>query len=107
MISNQCNQSTNKSEVQVQIDGFKKFNKQNFVHLTRHLHRQLTLNMNKQLDAWGYTDISVRHFSVFDHLDPEGTNIVTLSNRANMTKQAMGKLVKEAHLAGYVDTNTD
>lgn len=107
MVSNQVKQSTNQSEVQAQIEGFKKFNRQNLVHLTRHLHRQITLNMNKRLEACGYCDISVRHFSVFDHLDFEGTNIVTLAQRANMTKQAMGKLVKEANISGYVATNTD
>jgi DNA-binding MarR family transcriptional regulator len=107
MISNQLKQSTNKLKVKEQVESFKNFNEHNFVRLIRHVHRQVTVNMNKRLEACGYDDISARHFSVFDHLDFEGTNIVTLAQRANITKQAMGKLVKEASLAGYVETNTD
>ena len=95
------------TKIQEQIDGFKKFNEQNFVRLTRHLYRQVTVNINKRFEACGYTDIAARHLSVFDHLDYEGTNIVTLAQRANISKQAMSKLVKEASTAGYVVALTD
>ena len=101
------NPTMNASKVQEQVESFKKFNQHNMVHLTRHLHRQVTVNMNKRLEACGYKDVATRHLSVFDHLDFDGTNIVTLANRANITKQAMGKLVREVSTAGYVMTQPD
>ena len=97
-------QPTTNTKIQEQVDVFKKFNEQNFVRLTRNLYRQVTVNINKRLEICGYNDIAARHLSVFDHLDFEGTNIVTLANRANISKQAMSKLVKEASAAGYVST---
>ena len=101
------NPTMNASKVQEQVESFKKFNQHNMIHLTRHLHRQVTVNMNKRLEACGYKDVATRHLSVFDHLDFDGTNIVTLANRANITKQAMGKLVREVSTAGYVITQPD
>ena len=101
------NPTMNASKVQEQVESFKKFNQHNMIHLTRHLHRQVTVNMNKRLEACGYKDVATRHLSVFDHLDFDGTNIVTLANRANITKQAMGKLVREVSTAGYVMTQPD
>jgi DNA-binding MarR family transcriptional regulator len=92
---------------EIQIQNFQRFNESNFVRLTRQLYRQVTNNMNARLLACGYTDISARHLSVFDHLDAGGTNIVTLANRAGMTKQAMSKLVREASQAGYVTVESD
>jgi DNA-binding MarR family transcriptional regulator len=94
-------------QAQAQLESFKRFNESNFVRLTRHLHRQVTVNMNKRLEACGYDDIATRHLSIFDHLDFGGTNIVTLASRANITKQAMGKLVKEAATSGYISVTSD
>lgn len=111
MISTQSNLSTssalNTLTVQEQIDSFRKFNEHNFVHLTRHLYRQVTVNMNKRFETCGYNDISTRHLSIFDNLECEGTNIVTLAQRAKITKQAMGKLVREASSSGYIKTHSD
>lgn len=92
---------------QEQIERFKKFNERNFVRLTRQLYRQVTNNINTRLETCGYKDISARHLTVFDHLDPQGTNIVTLANRAGISKQAMSKLVRETNIAGYVSVETD
>ncbi len=90
-----------------QIETFQRFNENNFVRLTRQLYRQVTTKINARLETCGYNDLSARHLSVFDHLDAEGTNIVTLANRAGMTKQAMSKLVRETSQAGYVTIEID
>lgn len=90
-----------------QIERFKKFNEKNLVRLTRQLYRQVTNNINTRLENCGYKDLSARHLSVFDHIDFEGTNIVTLANRAGISKQAMSKLVRETNVAGYVSVETD
>ena len=62
-----------------QVAHFRKFNEQNIVRLTRQMYRQITFNLNKRLEICGYNDIAARHLSVFDNLDSEGTNIVTLA----------------------------
>lgn len=36
-------------------------------------------------------------------MDPDGTRITVLARRAGMTKQAMGQLVRELTLLGYVE----
>ena len=94
-------------ENQAQIEGFQRFNERNFVRLTRQLYRQVTNNINARLETCGFSDLSARHLSVFDHLDSGGTNIVTLAGRAGISKQAMSKLVRETHSAGYVSVETD
>jgi DNA-binding MarR family transcriptional regulator len=90
-----------------QIALFKKFNEQNLVRLVRETYRQVTNNVNKRLEECGFGDLSARHLSIFDHLDYEGTNIVTLANRAGISKQAMSKLVKEVTAASYISVKTD
>jgi DNA-binding MarR family transcriptional regulator len=94
-------------ENKVQIERFQKFNERNFVRLTRQIYRQVTNNINTRLESCGFSDLSARHLSVFDHLDAHGTNIVTLASRAGISKQAMSKLVRETSQAGYVSVETD
>jgi DNA-binding MarR family transcriptional regulator len=90
-----------------QVAQFKKFNEHNLVRLVRETYRQVTSNVNKRLEECGFGDLSARHLSIFDHLDYEGTNIVTLANRAGISKQAMSKLVKEVTVTGYISVKTD
>ena len=77
------------------------------MRLTRQIYRQVTNNINTRLESCGFSDLSARHLTVFDHLDAHGTNIVTLASRAGISKQAMSKLVRETSVAGYVSVETD
>ena len=43
------------------------------------------------------------HFALVRNMDPDGTRITVLARRAGMTKQAMGQLVRELTLLGYVE----
>ena len=47
------------------------------------------------------------HVPVFAGLDPSGTNISTLANRAGISRQAMSGLVRDVEAAGYVRTVPD
>jgi DNA-binding MarR family transcriptional regulator len=47
------------------------------------------------------------HAQVFEHLDPGGTRITTLAERARMTHQAMGELVADLEQAGLLERVTD
>ena len=44
---------------------------------------------------------------VFENLETVGNNIVSLANRAGISKQAMSKLVKEVTAEGYISVVTD
>ncbi len=60
-----------------------------------------------ELTRAGHPDLRPSHFSVFQHLDAEGTRVTTLADRAQMTKQAMGELVSDLERRGYVERVPD
>lgn len=48
-----------------------------------------------------------KHSAVFAQIDPQGTRLSRLAERANMTPQAMGELVDELEELGYVVRRPD
>ncbi len=96
-----------KLSIKEEIDLYKKFNQTNIVRIVRQITRYLNNEISNRLIEKGHTGLSARHLSVFENLDFEGTNIVTLANRAGMTKQAMSKLVKEVAAEKYINVKTD
>lgn len=65
----------------------------------RHLHRELA--------ARGFSDVRPAHSSVFQYLDPGGTSLTDLAERAGLTRQAIWYLVNELEDAGYVHRVVD
>ncbi len=61
----------------------------------------------EKLHARGYTQLTATHLTILSYIDPEGTRIVTLADRAGMTKQSMGDLVRELEKQGYVERSPD
>ncbi len=57
----------------------------------------------RKIQAYGHTSVRVSHFALVRNMDPDGTRITVLARRAGMTKQAMGQLVRELTLLGYVE----
>lgn len=55
----------------------------------------------------GFTDLRPAHAAVFQYLDDTGTTVSVLSQRANMTKQAMAELVVHLEKHGYVERIPD
>ncbi len=55
----------------------------------------------------GHDGLTVYHTALISNLDIDGTRIVTLAQRAGMTKQAMGQLVKDLETRGYVSRVPD
>jgi DNA-binding MarR family transcriptional regulator len=47
------------------------------------------------------------HTQVFDHLDPDGTRLTVLAERAQMSHQSMGELVGELVELGYLERVRD
>ena len=61
----------------------------------------------EKLHARGYTQLSATHLTILSYIDPVGTRIVTLAERAGMTKQSMGDLIRELEAHGYIERSPD
>ena len=61
----------------------------------------------EKLHARGYTQLSATHLTILSYIDPDGTRIITLAERAGMTKQSMGDLIRELEGQGYVQRSPD
>jgi DNA-binding MarR family transcriptional regulator len=59
------------------------------------------------LAASGHEHIRHKHGAVFANLDDDGTRPSVLAERAGMTRAAMGELVDELELLGYVERVPD
>jgi DNA-binding MarR family transcriptional regulator len=56
----------------------------------------------QRLAESGHGAVRAAHGAVFQHLDPDGTTVSALAERAGMTKQAMAELVTYLETHGYV-----
>ncbi len=57
--------------------------------------------------AAGYTDIRPGHGCVFGTIDPEGSRLTDLAERAGMTKQTVGEVTSDLEKLGYVERVPD
>jgi DNA-binding MarR family transcriptional regulator len=72
-------------------------------------------HLRKQFDYWatehfvkkGYKGFKLAYMPVIMNIDMDGTNNNDLAKRAQVTKQAMSKVVKELHKMGYITSRTD
>ncbi len=55
----------------------------------------------------GFGDIRPAHFTVFQHLPPEGIRLTALAEAALLTKQSMGYLVDDLEASGYIERVPD
>jgi DNA-binding MarR family transcriptional regulator len=55
----------------------------------------------------GFGDLRPAHFTVFQHLPPEGLRLTALAEAALLTKQSMGYLVDDLEGLGYVERAPD
>ncbi len=62
---------------------------------------------SEYLEGIGYKNFRIGHAVALLHIDIEGSNINSLSNKACVTKQAMSKLIKELQTEGYVTVEKD
>ena len=60
-----------------------------------------------RLAAHGHAEIRVAQGNVFQYLDDAGTTVTALAERAQMTKQSMGELVRHLEAHGYVERVPD
>jgi DNA-binding MarR family transcriptional regulator len=63
--------------------------------------------LTRRVYAAGYTDIRPGHGCVFGTIDPEGSRLTDLAERAGMTKQTVGEVTSDLEKLGYVERVPD
>ncbi len=79
-------------------------------NIAGHVHRFSRILSSLSEHRWaadGYPEVRSGHVQLLTNLDPEGTRNTVLAQRAHITKQTMGRLVKELAKSGYVSINPD
>ena len=79
----------------------------NLSRLLLELARDFERRALKKCHERGHTKIRQSHYSLFSNLGFGTARLTELAERANITQQAMGKLVKEMEQVGYVKRHTD
>jgi DNA-binding MarR family transcriptional regulator len=77
------------------------------IALVRRLERLMVAELIERLRAAGYDDMTAAHHPVFENIDPAGTRLTTLAERAGMTHQSMGELVATLERRGYLERAPD
>ena len=63
--------------------------------------------LSRRVSATDYSDIRVTHGCVFGNIDPEGSRLTDLADRAHMTKQSVGEVASDLEQRGYVERVPD
>jgi DNA-binding MarR family transcriptional regulator len=63
--------------------------------------------LHRRLGDEGYPDIRPGHGCVFRFIEPEGSRLTQIAERAEMTKQTVGEVVADLERLGYVERVSD
>lgn len=63
--------------------------------------------MTRRVTETPYSDVRITHGCVFGNIQPEGSRLTYLAERANMTKQSVGEVTTELERLGYVERVPD
>jgi DNA-binding MarR family transcriptional regulator len=63
--------------------------------------------MARRVAQTPYNDVRITHGCVFGNIEPEGSRLTYLAERANMTKQSVGEVTTELERLGYVERAPD
>ena len=61
----------------------------------------------ERVEAAGYGDLRPGHGCVFGNIDPDGSRLTDLAERARMTKQSVGEVASDLETRGYVERVPD
>jgi DNA-binding MarR family transcriptional regulator len=61
----------------------------------------------ERVEAAGYGDLRPGHGCVFGNIDPDGSRLTDLAERARMTKQSVGEVASDLEARGYVERVPD
>lgn len=80
---------------------------QNIGRLFQRAARAYSERAFEKVNAYGHEGLTLVHTALISNLDVDGTRTTVLADRAGMTKQAMGQLVKDLEQRGYVRREPD
>jgi DNA-binding MarR family transcriptional regulator len=63
--------------------------------------------LSRRIATTAYADIRPAHGCVFGHVDPDGSRLTDLAERAHMTKQSVGEVATDLEQRGYVERVPD
>ena len=63
--------------------------------------------LERRLADTPYNDIRISHGCVFGNIDPNGSRLTDLAERARMTKQSVGEVTSDLEQRGYVERVPD
>jgi DNA-binding MarR family transcriptional regulator len=66
-----------------------------------------TAELSKRVATTVYADIRMSHGCVFGNIDPDGSRLTDLADRAHMTKQSVGEVTSDLEQRGYVERAPD
>lgn len=69
--------------------------------------RKFERDLLRKLEKQGVIDVTLADFNVLRHLDPQGLQLTTLSEHAGLSKQGVGKMVKDLEKKGYLKVKQD
>jgi DNA-binding MarR family transcriptional regulator len=75
--------------------------------LLQRVRRAIDDEVSQRIAQAGFDNIRPGHGTVFTFLPLNGARLTELAARARMTKQAMGELVRELEVLGYVERAPD
>jgi MarR family transcriptional regulator, temperature-dependent positive regulator of motility len=69
--------------------------------------RRLNAQIAESLRSHGYSDITATHTMLLSNMTLEDDTVTSISQRASVSAQAVGRLVKELEERGYLRTTAD
>ena len=77
------------------------------ISLLRRTTNQMVDEITTRLEAAGFPDSPPSFHPVFENIDPDGTRLTTLANRAGLTHQSVGEVVAILERRGLVERVPD
>ncbi len=68
---------------------------------------EFSKELNRRLKETPYNDIRISHGCVFGFIEPEGSRLTDLAERAHMTKQSVGEAASDLEQRGYLERVPD
>jgi DNA-binding MarR family transcriptional regulator len=78
-----------------------------FIRLLNTAFDQCVDELNARVAETEFSDLRSTHGCVFGNIDPEGSRLTELAERARMTKQSVGEVTTDLEQRGYVERVPD
>jgi len=77
------------------------------IRLLSYAYNDFSEELHRRVAAAGFGDIRPGHGCVFGNIDPEGSRLTDMAERARMTKQSVGEVASDLERRGYLERLPD